>query len=537
MKGQRLLSLSAFAVAVASAFGAGVWATRPSFGAKFGPIDDHEPLIWMGTAGRLPWSKFWTTFINHTEVGQWGAAGRFRASYYLLRVGETVVFGNDPWAWYAWVLIMFTAACAILGYLGAIWLATALGGARTWIRWSGVLGGAAFGAFLFAGLYAWSGIVARLGPAEQLGLVATAVALLSLTKVSLDMSRLWWIVALLGVATAVFAKESFSSLVLVFPIVGTYAYLALGRRRIDLAAGILGLLPAVVLGAILGPTLLHGEHDIYGGNVGSSRLTGALDGLVEPPLRRWLLAGAIALLAWAAVALTIPEAQRKVSWFLLAVILWLFACVLIDAWFYGGNYSLPRYRAVTDLVIALLYVGAGCLAVVAIRRGAARSRPVLVLAIAAGAASSISILRLARDARSNLRVTHAVAIDHATTSNEYQQGLSAAMARVAADPSHSFAVVATNGSDYEPAFAVLNEIARRSDNRYREYLIVQGDPETNGLDVLAGISKNGVPSWHTRPIDELGRTRTAVCAFLNEDPTALSGCRSGDGIRIVAEGM
>ena len=242
MRSQRLLSFTAFATALVSAFVVAMWATGPSLRAKFGPIDDHEPLIWMGPDGHLPWSEFWTTFIDKTEVGQWGGLSRFRPAYYLLRVGEAVLFGNNPWAWYACVLVMYTAACAVFGYVAAVWLSTAVRGSRAWICWSVVLVGSAVGAFLFAGLNAWSGILARLGPSELLGLLATGVVLLSLTKLSLGLGRLWWIPALLGVTTAIFAKESFFVLALAFPLVGGYLYLALGRRKIDLVAGLLGLL-------------------------------------------------------------------------------------------------------------------------------------------------------------------------------------------------------------------------------------------------------------------------------------------------------
>jgi hypothetical protein len=539
MRSQRLLSFTAFGIALVSAFLVAYWATGPSLTAKFGPIDDHEPLIWMGPDGHLPWSEFWTTFINKTEVGQWGGTGRFRPAFYFVRVAETVLFGNDPWAWYVCVLVMFTGASAALGYVAGVWLSAAVKGSRAWISWSVVIVGSAVGSFLFTGLYAWSGIVARLGAAELLGLLATGLVLLSLSNLSLGLGRLWWIPALLGVMTAIFAKESFSSLALVFPLVGTYSYLALGRRKTDLVAGFLGLVPAVLLGLILAPTLLRNQHDVYGAAVGSSRLTGAILALVEPPLRRWFVAGGMVLLAWFAFAVTVPKAGRRVPAFLLAVIVWLFACVFVDAWFYGGNYSLPRYRAVTDLVITVLFVGALCLSIVAIRRSRGHGRPVLVLAIAAAAASSFFIVHLIQVSLSNLRLTHENAINHAATSNEYQRGLSEVLTRLAAQPKARFAVVATNGIDYESAYAVLNEVARRSRDRYREYLIVANfSPGPSSLlDAMGTISKRGAPAWHIRPVSELAGSKNAVCVFLNNDPRPVEGCRRGDGIRLVAQGM
>ncbi len=539
MRSQRLLSFTAFATALVSAFVVAMWATGPSLRAKFGPIDDHEPLIWMGPDGHLPWSEFWTTFIDKTEVGQWGGLSRFRPAYYLLRVGEAVLFGNNPWAWYACVLVMYTAACAVFGYVAAVWLSTAVRGSRAWICWSVVLVGSAVGAFLFAGLNAWSGILARLGPSELLGLLATGVVLLSLTKLSLGLGRLWWIPALLGVTTAIFAKESFFVLALAFPLVGTYLYLALGRRKIDLVAGLLGLLPAVLLGLILAPTLLRSHRDVYGADVGSGRLAGAISALAEPPLSRWFQAAGVVLLAWFAMTMTMPKAERRVSTFLLAVIVWLIVCVFLDAWFYGGNYSLPRYRAITDLVITVQFIGAACLSIVAIRRSRRHSRPVLVLAIASVVASSFFIVRVVRLSVLDLQLTHENAISGAATSNYYQRGLSEALARLVVEPKPTVAVVATNESDYEPAYAVLNELARRSRDRFRQYLIVENSsPMTNGLlDAMVSISESGNRGWHTRPVSELARSKDAVCVFLNTHPRPVDGCRRGDGIRLIAQGM
>src|SRR5829696_837703 len=43
----------------------------------FGPIDDHEPLRWMGSDGRLQITEAWPTF-RRSEVGEWGSSGRWR---------------------------------------------------------------------------------------------------------------------------------------------------------------------------------------------------------------------------------------------------------------------------------------------------------------------------------------------------------------------------------------------------------------------------------------------------------------------------
>jgi hypothetical protein len=536
---RRLLSLTAFAAALVSAFSVATWATRASFGAKFGPIDDHEQLIWMGPDGHLPWSQFWSTFIDKTEVGHWGHTGRFRPAYYFLRVGETVVFGDHPRAWYAGVLVLFAIACALLGYTASLWLWRAVDGTPAWLNGPAVVISAAVGSFLFAGLYAWSGIVGRLGPAELLGLAAAGVVLLSLTKLSLGCPRWWWIPALLGVTASTFSKESFFSLGLAFPLVGTYSYLSFGRRQRDLVAGFAGLLPAALLALILAPTLLHSQHDVYGTSIGGSRFSAALSALDHAPLRRSLDSVGVLLLAWLAIALTLPADRRRLAGFLLAIVVWLFSCVFLDDWFYGGSYPLPRYRALPDLVITVQLIGAVCLSIAAVRRARGALGPVAIVAVVSLALSSLFVLRLLPASDSNLHLTRATAVHNATTSDEYQSGLSKTLARLAAQHKPPVAVVAAVGSDYEPAFAVLNELARQTRDGLHEYLIVVGpsartDP---GLATLDRISRRGQRDWHTRPVGELARKPGAVCVFLNERPYQVAGCRRGDAIRLVAAGM
>jgi hypothetical protein len=493
----------------------------------------------MGPDGHLRWTQFWATLIHKTEVGEWGHSGRFRPAYYVFRVGETALFGDNPHAWYACVLVVFAGACALLGFMTALWVWTAVDGTRAWICWAVVVFSSAAGSFLFVGLYAWSGIVGRLGPAELLGLAAAAAVLLALTKLSLGLGRLWWVPALLGVTAATFAKESFSSLALALPLVGGYVYVAHGRRKLDLAASLLGLVPPAILGAILGPKLLGTQHDVYDMGVGASRLSGAISALSDPPLRQSLIAGSVLLLAWLAVAVTVPRAEWSVLGFLLAVILWLFACLFFDDWFYGGNYALPRYRAIPDLVMALQFVGAMCLSIAAVARSRRQTRGVPLFAIASLAVSSLFLFHAVSDSVSGIRLTHEAAIRNAATSNEYQHGLSEVLARLSVEPRPSVAVVARRGIDYEPAFAVLNELGRRSRDHVHEYLIMANSSPKPGALVAAmtRISRNGARDWQTRPLSELGATGAEICVFLNERPHPVEGCHRGGGVQVVAQGM
>jgi len=138
----------------------------------------------------------------------------------------------------------------------------------------------------------------------------------------------------------------------------------------------------------------------------------------------------------------------------------------------------------------------------------------------------------------HIRATHADAAAHAAATKDFQQGLSAALARLAKQPTKTVAVVATYYGDYEPAYAVLNELGRRTDYRIGEYLIVEHYAHGINplLDQIEQISEQGAPAWRNRPLRGLPARDGAMCIFLNQDPVPLKGCRPGAGLRIVAVG-
>jgi hypothetical protein len=158
--------------------------------------------------------------------------------------------------------------------------------------------------------------------------------------------------------------------------------------------------------------------------------------------------------------------------------------------------------------------------------------------VASVVASALFALTFASSSLAHLRLTRETAANHAATSIEYQHGLSETLARLAVQTRPALAVIAVNPTDYELVFAVLNEVARRSDDRFREYLILDAPPK--GSVLLRGmqqVSRRGESEWHTRPVRELAQRAATVCVFLNERPHPVHGCRPGSGVRLVAQGM
>jgi hypothetical protein len=90
-------------------------------------IDDHEIMKFLGADHRLGWSEV-PGLLLATEVGKPGEAVRYRPSYYLLRLGETCLWGADIRLWNMARLVLLALSIWLLGWLlargGDVLLAT-----------------------------------------------------------------------------------------------------------------------------------------------------------------------------------------------------------------------------------------------------------------------------------------------------------------------------------------------------------------------------------------------------------------------------
>jgi MFS family permease len=493
----------------------------------------------MGQDGRVSIFEFWTVFLNETEVGDFGSYGRFRPSYYFFRVGQAVLLGDNPHAWYLSVFAAYALTCGILGYTVALWLATSISAKSIRNQNALLIGGSIIGGFIFAGLNSWSGIVGRLGPSELLGLLATALVLVSVTKLSLACSKKWWLLALIGLCVAVFAKESFALLSLLFPVVGVFTFRTFGRQKVDLIAGFSGVIPALVLVAILAPTVLRNQKDIYGSALGGSRWEGGISAMADPALRQWILAGGVVLFAWLVFYVSLSALERGAGLYLLVVIAWSFLNILFTFWFYGGNFWAPRYRATFDLTITLQFIGAACLATAAFRRRP--QMPVFAAVVLAVVASGFFMIRLGQASIANLQNTLQSSTNNAEAANKYQGGINEVLNRIEETGPLPVVLVVQSSGDYEPAYAVLNELARRGNAGVPRYLVVSPiaglEEENQLLDAMREISEEGSNEWKNRPVVELARVQEPVCVFLNMEFVPVSGCLRKDSFMIETQGM
>jgi hypothetical protein len=198
------------------------------FHANWSLIDDHEVYSWLGLDLHLPIADVWNTLITKTEVGS--PQNRFRPTYYLLKILETVFWGTNIHLWYLARAVGFGI------FIASIW----------WIinRFVGIwIGAVLLVPFLTPSF--WPDIWARLGPSEIYGAAALGVMLLGADQMFASERR--WVrttaATVLAMATLVFigAKETF------VPVAGLSAVLLLvaGVRRLvppALAAGLIILI-------------------------------------------------------------------------------------------------------------------------------------------------------------------------------------------------------------------------------------------------------------------------------------------------------
>jgi len=519
-------AFAAFSAATVTA----VISLAPNFRARFGPIDDHEPLSWLDGGARLSVFDYLPTLFGETEVGSFGETTRFRPAYYAIRVGLSVIAGNNPTAWYLVSLVAYIATAATLGYVTSMWLRVALGSPMNTRKLILTSIYAGLGALLFASMPSWSGIVTRLGPSELWALLGTSVAALALTHLALGNGKEWWLPALLGTSLAILSKENFAPLALATVAVGIYRSLQPLRSRYNIVWGALGLAPLGFLLAGVTPRLTTNQSDVYGQEIGTSRASSALEAIYSTYLLYWapvlvLLLFVTLLLFW------MPGTTSQLSaLFIATLILICLTWLILDGVVYGGEYSLPRYWIVFESLknIALLAVFPIGVAV------GIRSEGRLRLAgYVASAASLVTIISATIDIPESITTLRTESEANAAATLLYVQEVSAALDAAPMTESPSFLIMVHHDIDYEPVFALTTGILRSIPSA-RVHVDVS-DPLS--APAVKGLSEVGNRERGLLPIAGLSRELADVCIFINTDPSPVQGCSNDLSFRVDARAM
>jgi hypothetical protein len=491
-----------FAAPVVCAGVVGLLTSGANLQAQFGPVDDHEPLRWMHDDGRLgpraAWSAFWGS-----EVGDWGTFQRWRPAYYGVRVMQAMVLGDSPTLWYLSVLAMFVATCAI-GGLATARLFEGVG----LERWAPLTGSVA--AILFAAMPTWSGVATRLGPSEQLGLLAFAVAGYGFTRLALGADSRWWVPASLGVTCAVFAKETFGAVAVLGLVVAVHRWRS-SRDRSDIAWGTTVTLPAVIVGLVLVPHLESG--DVYGRSVGWHRVADGIRALIDDPgFRVWRWSMVILVITVVGSWTRLGSRRFLVSGF----VGWCAVTALADAWFYGGDYWAPRYRAMID-TLTIVQV----LAVLLLVLTNSLWRPIR---FGIGSLTLVLLAMIAIDGLNNVQRTSEAAQRNRDATRRYQRDLDR-LELAAGDHADSPVVIVAPRGEYEGTVAIALEVGRRRNGSV--FVVVD-----NSESPLAELARAGRDEWNIDPIRELDRA--GFCAFVNVDPTPRDECLDAVTVEVLS---
>jgi hypothetical protein len=223
--------------------------------AGWGIIDDHEVFYFLGNKQHLNFSEIIGTVLDKTEVGS--LQGRFRPSYYFLRVVECWAWGRNVHLWYGFITVAFAF------FLGSVW----------WVisRFLGLLPSALCMVPIALAKF-WGAIWGRLGPAEIYAAPATGLMLLGCYELFFSPTvlrrNLGCAALTIGTLIAIGTKETLLPLALLTLF---FVALAIVDRRLTMLSGLIAcavtLLVSSVIVFVVLKQLAGTGADIYGNSV------------------------------------------------------------------------------------------------------------------------------------------------------------------------------------------------------------------------------------------------------------------------------
>lgn len=455
----------------------------------FGPVDDHEIIRYLGPDRHLRLSEIFSTLIRDTEVGDLGINGRFRPSYYIVRLFETFVFGAREYLWFSFRISIVVISSIMLSLVIfelfrnlSVLITTTLSSALS---------------LLVLSQPSWPDIVMRLGPSE-IFLVGGLVAFLYLSVLYLhDQSRQrLWFGALITAMFTIGTKENAAVLLV---LTGIFALLSYKRRPFSrsqklftVAVGILGFL--IILIPII--NTVNTATDIYGNqrNIGQLWSDG-LDYFSSTSGTRNSV-----LFAFAIFLLRVTFIKQKTQFRLLLVrgyVLIFVNLVSISEYiFYRGQFTEPRYRVLTDLteVLQVLFVIALVIEVLynqqlqlVIRQGTVAVTSCILCVL-----SSVQYVDSAQEFEK-------IGEQKIEGSKKFKSQISHIGDKLKKDDFDSVVIIINNVWEYEPAFSISHFISFEHGviSKYLKLnqMSVNSEFEQELLDQMIRFSKNGSKEW------------------------------------------
>lgn len=355
----------------------------PQHDAGFWAIDDHElisfytgvipenpePVALSGPNNTLTIADI-PTMLMHTEVGGPGRYLRYRPVYYILRLLEVSLWGDNPAPYYDVRTVLFGIMLAAILLTG--WLATGFLGATLLV-------------LLTLNWAMWGAVWCRLGTAEQYTSFSLSLFLLAFSVEVRSLFRRddasWTAPTLiLGVALIIGAgsKENF-----VFMAVPVLAMTALGlyQRRVRAWATIpvgIGLMIAILVAGSVALAMSRAGRDFYGNTVSvTSRLNslvlfvrqygsgGRFDLHAQLTDTTTLIGTAIALpvaialiwVLWRSLSKTLRAAYRDKLAFVVAINALAIAWLAWEIIFYHGDWPNANHYDFPGMLILVVFAG------------------------------------------------------------------------------------------------------------------------------------------------------------------------------------
>jgi hypothetical protein len=428
----------------------------PVLDAGFVLVDDHEILTFSAAAREQPEVRF-APEVASVVAREAQTIGRFRPAYWAVRLAEVRVLGENPRAWHALVVLMAVSSALML-----FWVARRLG--------VGSLPALLPGALLLVGPGV-SSLWVRLGPPET---IATVFLLISLyAAVAACRSAVWDAVFVLASVLAMLSKEPFALAGLALAAFRIAQQNASWRSRRALAASAVVLVASFVvliadyrISASAG-TSTYGGRYLAGTSLLSYPVTLAHNGLIVLYAScAWVLALAVRsrmnVRAWLFVTLATAVVLPQLALYSLQGVM-------------EGRYEVPCTIAVTLLAaFCVKWLNPLALAALALNVGMfGFSTWTYAAAFAADSRQLNSML---------------------TTVAEHAPGGSV------------LALVVDPGRRYEPALAVLDELASRSRPDLAVHLVAvnQEGPYTADEAALAQNLASQLPPLQSSDCAALG---------------------------------
>lgn len=178
------------------AVGLAVYSWAPLIHAKWGLIDDHEIMAFVGEQERMPLAKFPAVLLG-TELSTASISARFRPSYYVLRAVEAAVWGKNAALWYAFRIGIALLMSVVLAHIC--------------LQFAGPILTSGFLVFALSAGY-WADIFAKAGSGETYAVLGVCLVALGLGLGSKNVKEIGSSRALListGIAIAAGSKENF----------------------------------------------------------------------------------------------------------------------------------------------------------------------------------------------------------------------------------------------------------------------------------------------------------------------------------------